>query len=180
MIKKLWYQCIGLTVPILALTRYRTNINCCWIASSTLTLGLCVREKQGQRENEKERVACSHGSVALSRGDLDASAARPRAGTEGAPDSPGALHRRNIVLFGNAQAVLAVLRHRRKRESLKLYPPTWQHIYLLSRALTLIWEKLYGEVSGEEGKSKRGPAGRRTPRRHARVSKYITAHYRTI
>lgn len=104
-------------------------------------------------------MACSHGSVALSRGDLDAPAARARAGTEGAPDSPGALHRRGVVLFGNAQAVLAVLRQQREREreSMKLYPPTWQHIYLLSRALTLIWEKLYGEVSGEEGKSKRGP-----------------------
>lgn len=154
-----------------------------WI-NSTLTLGLCVREWQIEIERDKERVTCSHGSVALSRGDLDASAARSRAGTEGAPDSPGALHRRGVVLFGNAQTVLAVLRQRRKRErtrgSMKLYPPTWQHIYLLSRALTLIWEKLYGEVSGEEGKSKRGLAGWRTPRRHARVNEYITAHYRTI
>lgn len=100
-------------------------------------------------------MACSHGSVALARGDFDAAAARSRAGAEGAPDSPGALHRRGVVLFGDAQAVLAVLRQREKeggekekKESMKPYPPTWQHIYLLSRASTLIWEKLYGEVRG--------------------------------
>lgn len=37
---------------------------------------------------------------------------------------------------------------------MKLYPWIWQHIYLLSRASTLIWEKLYSETSGERKKGK--------------------------
>lgn len=53
---------------------------------------------------------CSHGPVALAHGDLDAPSARPRTGTEGTPHSPRPLHRRGVVLFGDAQAVFAVLR----------------------------------------------------------------------
>lgn len=93
---------------------------------------------------------CSHGPVALAHGDLDAPSARPRTGTEGTPHSPRPLHRRGVVLFGDAQAVFAVLRREgrdggkveqrtrgrkrdggggdRQNETVKLYPWIWQHI----------------------------------------------------
>lgn len=38
---------------------------------------------------------------------------------------------------------------------MKSYPWNWQHIYLLSHALMLIWEKLYSEASRKKGKPKR-------------------------
>lgn len=56
----------------------------------------------------KERV-CSHRPVAFPHGDLDAAAARPRAGAKGTPDSPRPVHGGGVVLFGDAQAVFAVL-----------------------------------------------------------------------
>lgn len=63
----------------------------------------------------KERV-CSHRPVAFPHGDLDAAAARPRTGAEGTPDSPRPVHGGGVVLFGDAQAVFAVLHQREEEE----------------------------------------------------------------
>ncbi len=70
-----------------------------------------LRWRQGPlgMHNYKERD-CSHGPVAFTHGNLDAPATRPRTGTERTPNSPRPLHRCGIMLFGNAQAVFAVLR----------------------------------------------------------------------
>lgn len=146
-----------------------------------------LRWRQGPlgMHDYKERDS-SHGSVAFAHGDLDAPAARPRTGTERAPNSPCSLDRCGIVLFGYTQAVFAVLRwgrdrkdksqmygdrgrmrwarerkirgRQRKRERsghMKSYPWNWQHIYLLSRALMLIWVKLYSEANGKKRNWKR-------------------------
>lgn len=62
-----------------------------------------------------ERV-CSHRPVAFPHGDLDAAAARPRTSAEGTPDSPRPVHGGGVVLFGDAQAVFAVLQRREEEE----------------------------------------------------------------
>lgn len=38
---------------------------------------------------------------------------------------------------------------------MKYHPRNWQHIYLLSRALMLIWEKLHSEANGKNKKWKK-------------------------
>lgn len=66
----------------------------------------------------KERV-CSHGPVAFSHGDLDAPAARPRTGAKWTPDSPRPVHRGGIVVFGDAQAVFAMLQQGEEEERMR-------------------------------------------------------------
>ena len=59
----------------------------------------------------------------------------------------------------------------RQSELMKLYPWNWQHIYLLSGALMLIWEKLYSEVNRKKGTEKditpKGLSGQETGKCHA-------------
>lgn len=43
----------------------------------------------------------------------------------------------------------------RRSEHMKSYPWNWQHIYLLSPALMLIWEKLHSEANGKMRNPKR-------------------------
>lgn len=59
----------------------------------------------------------------------------------------------------------------RQSEHMKSYPWNWQHIYLFSCALMLIWEKLYNEVSGGEKKkiSWLGVAGQKTQKHQAQI-----------
>lgn len=52
----------------------------------------------------------SHWSVAFAHCNLYAAAACPAARTERTPNPPRAVHRRGVVLVGNAQAVFAMLR----------------------------------------------------------------------
>lgn len=56
------------------------------------------------------------------------------------------------------------------REHMKSYPWNWQHIYLLFRALMIIWEKLYSEANGKRVTQKDiswlCPAGQKTRKRH--------------
>lgn len=98
----------------------------------------------------KERV-CSHGPVAFPHGDLDAPAARPRTGAKGTPDSPRAVHGGGVVVFGDAQAVFAMLQQgeeeekmRRKRQSAG-ESGKWLELatHESTLALMLICKKLY-------------------------------------
>lgn len=52
----------------------------------------------------------SHGSVAFPHRNLDTSTTCPGAGTEWTPNSPSPFDRCGIVLFGNTQAMFAVLK----------------------------------------------------------------------
>lgn len=68
---------------------------------------------------------------------------------------------------------------------MKSYPRNWQHIYLLSRALMLIWEKLYSEANGKKRSRKKTFHGwvwldRRQENVTHIVNKYISAHNRRM
>ena len=71
-----------------------------------------------------------HGSVALAGGDLDAPAAGPRAGAEGAPYAPRPVNGRRVVLLHDAQAVLTLLRGGHKENTTTMVDTTlrgWRH-----------------------------------------------------